>query len=352
MMRHPSADNRQRAPSHLTQGDEASQAPGLTPSQALSGINLPMCYVERPGVTLHTASGTVVRPGPKIPLIPVDQLPEWVEVVGVPSKLSCQQAESLTSVGIIPMGDTYTVNITSSGRHILDSASPPIDPTAMSFASRSHDGSSSAGSRKSHSTDGRHVEKLLTIKSCAGRQMDEDSIRTSDSQMSPQHSPSPGLYERHKRSSTINTRLDSVYSVTHEKGLSVSRHATSRQQDRVPCTSSFVHGGSSEDYRLLPAYPPMRTTTTAMAAANAKGAEKQHNQKQYDHKIKLRTKKNAGHSPSAQTNSQGGSADKRCYQFLLHGVCVWGANCKFRHERPGEEYVHIDKNKDILLDFE
>ncbi|KAI0842854.1 hypothetical protein F5Y06DRAFT_304515 [Hypoxylon sp. FL0890] len=73
-------------------------------------IPLPQHFIVRPGVTKHTASGTVTSPGPIVPLVAVDQLPQWLDVAGVPRELSVEQTVGLTNLGtLVRNPEFYTV---------------------------------------------------------------------------------------------------------------------------------------------------------------------------------------------------------------------------------------------------
>ncbi|XDG06894.1 hypothetical protein ABKA04_006509 [Annulohypoxylon sp. FPYF3050] len=63
--------------------------------------NFPQHFIVRPGVTKQTANGTVTTPGPIVPLIAVDQLPEWLDLFGVPRELSLEQTVGLSNLGTV-----------------------------------------------------------------------------------------------------------------------------------------------------------------------------------------------------------------------------------------------------------
>ncbi|KAF2968726.1 hypothetical protein GQX73_g4818 [Xylaria multiplex] len=119
-------DGRKRA-KQGKQNNEAVQV-AAPAAQSFPDIILPLCYVERPGVTHHTASGTIVQPGPSVPLIAIDQLPLWVNVRGVPRELSHEQATKICSLGVVPRGKPYEVYLTLSHSQ--------LDPTTQPFTSQ------------------------------------------------------------------------------------------------------------------------------------------------------------------------------------------------------------------------
>ncbi|KAK7969307.1 hypothetical protein PG996_002255 [Apiospora saccharicola] len=59
----------------------------------------PQHFLVRPSSTKHTASGTITTPGPMVPLIAVDQLPEWIDIAGVPRELTVEQTMGLKNLG-------------------------------------------------------------------------------------------------------------------------------------------------------------------------------------------------------------------------------------------------------------
>jgi hypothetical protein len=63
-------------------------------------------FLVRPG----TKDG---KPGPIVPLIAVDQLPDWMQLVGVPRELDAEQTIGLMNLGIIDKedGDVYEVRL-------------------------------------------------------------------------------------------------------------------------------------------------------------------------------------------------------------------------------------------------
>ncbi|KAF7548457.1 hypothetical protein G7046_g8667 [Stylonectria norvegica] len=60
----------------------------------------PQFFVVRPGLEKITSAGElIVQPGTLVPLIPIDLLPEWVDIVGVPRELSAEQTTGMTYLG-------------------------------------------------------------------------------------------------------------------------------------------------------------------------------------------------------------------------------------------------------------
>ncbi|KAK8042101.1 hypothetical protein PG993_006624 [Apiospora rasikravindrae] len=61
----------------------------------------PRHFLVRPATTKHTASGTITTPGPMVPLIAVDELPEWIDIASVPRELTVEQTMGLQNLGSV-----------------------------------------------------------------------------------------------------------------------------------------------------------------------------------------------------------------------------------------------------------
>ncbi|KAI0894826.1 hypothetical protein F4806DRAFT_98155 [Annulohypoxylon nitens] len=80
-------------------GPSSPQSPNQ--NQIKKQTNFPQHFIVRPSVTKHTANSTVTIPGPIVPLIAVDQLPEWLDLFGVPRELSLEQTVGLSNLGTV-----------------------------------------------------------------------------------------------------------------------------------------------------------------------------------------------------------------------------------------------------------
>ena len=85
----------------------------------------PYFFLVRPDVVEQdpTDSGQT-QLGQIVPLIAVDELPEWLDIVGVPRELTAEQTVGLCNLGTIPRSEgAFPVRITTSTPDVL--ASPP-----------------------------------------------------------------------------------------------------------------------------------------------------------------------------------------------------------------------------------
>ena len=75
--------------------------------------SIPNFFIVRPDTKRATADGTIhIVPGPIVPLIAVDELPEWFSIVEVPRELAVEQTIGLCNLGTASRGQgIYTVKI-------------------------------------------------------------------------------------------------------------------------------------------------------------------------------------------------------------------------------------------------
>lgn len=63
-------------------------------------------FIVRPEVATQTPTGAPHKQlGPIVPLIPADELPDWLDVVGAPRELSVEQTMSLSNLGTVAKND-------------------------------------------------------------------------------------------------------------------------------------------------------------------------------------------------------------------------------------------------------
>lgn len=105
----------------------------------------PTFFIVRPGPEIITATGEIiVDPGTAVPLVPLDLLPEWVEIVGVPRQLTIEQAHQMRNLGYFHAEeDTYQLRFRMS-EHDDDNKS--LDESSSTKGSQSSPSSSSSSS--------------------------------------------------------------------------------------------------------------------------------------------------------------------------------------------------------------
>ncbi|KAI0154831.1 hypothetical protein GGR57DRAFT_502027 [Xylariaceae sp. FL1272] len=122
--------------------EQAKHAPNPASSPGNARVPVKPWYIERPPTQIQTAAGTRIIPGRLVPVIFADQLPEWLEIKGIPRELNREQVAHSNYLGIIPGGDT-THDISIFGREVH------FDPNPTSATGLSAD----AGEQKPVHTD-------------------------------------------------------------------------------------------------------------------------------------------------------------------------------------------------------
>ncbi|RKU43787.1 hypothetical protein DL546_005034 [Coniochaeta pulveracea] len=95
-------------------------------------------YIIRPDRVVQTQTGLLQVPKALVPLIAADELPDSLDVLGVPRQLTPEQASQLTNLGIVDHLGSYNVEYVEESDTDTDSstllASPNVEPDSM------HDG--------------------------------------------------------------------------------------------------------------------------------------------------------------------------------------------------------------------
>ncbi|KAK0731287.1 hypothetical protein B0H67DRAFT_639697 [Lasiosphaeris hirsuta] len=73
----------------------------------------PRFFLARPSVTRQGPSGIIHdEPGPIVPLVPLDELPHWIEIVGVPRELTVEDTAGMLNLGTVAKSEAaYAVRI-------------------------------------------------------------------------------------------------------------------------------------------------------------------------------------------------------------------------------------------------
>ncbi|GAB1310155.1 hypothetical protein MFIFM68171_00365 [Madurella fahalii] len=98
----------------------------------------PCFFIVRPNVKRQTGQGQVQTiPGPIVPVIAVDELPEWLDIVGVPRELSIEDTIGLCNLGTASKSNvSYAINIShrapaagmSAGKAVEVRPAAQVDP--------------------------------------------------------------------------------------------------------------------------------------------------------------------------------------------------------------------------------
>lgn len=227
-------------------------------------------FIVRP----DTGDGT---PGPIVPLVAVDLLPEWMQLSGVPRELNADQTIGLTNLGIVDKEDDSIFEVRlhhGKIRAILNSAD---DKTA------------------SHSPGGGKGKAKATKK---------------------------------KTITPAETKGNSIEQTASEESLSTSDGS-----------SSYTKPGHVEKQqpRTLPAQP-MLSASRHNTADTAVGTQTRHNVSEKPLRPHMTEAKREETQPAVSKHTTTTKPDKQpttfCRHWCHHGTCKWGLQCRYQHRMP------------------
>ncbi|KKY31676.1 hypothetical protein UCDDA912_g08400 [Diaporthe ampelina] len=218
-------------------------------------------------------------PGPIVPLIAVDQLPDWMQLVGVPRELDAEQTIGLTNLGIVDKEDDSVFEVRLHHDRIR-----AILNSKMGSDSSGPD-SSGPGNDKAEATVKKETASAAKSKTKAiEKAASEESLSTSADTSSTTR---PGPVERPAPRVHLGERM-----------LSASRH-------NVANTAMDIQPHSNNE---RPLRPHMTEATRG----------------------ELRP--TAPQRTTAKQDKQPATAF--CRHWCLHGTCKWGLECRYQHRMP------------------
>ncbi|KAI0874116.1 hypothetical protein GGS24DRAFT_460641 [Hypoxylon argillaceum] len=313
-----------RAAEQHTRISEATPCMAPAP-QPLPHTTLPLYYIERPGITHHTASGTVTSPGPSVPLIAIDQLPTWVDVLGVPRELNREQVINLSRLGVAPKGKPYEVYITpalSSGPNIRGSQ---MNPTARPFVSQRS-----------------QVSRGENTMSSNGRQIKDGTASASMPGNSIGGHPPIGLQQRMASPAPLNLAPENPYPVLYKVGSDKTRSTVQRRKDLAEHPAErLLQASKTSDLRHTKeaGYNPLSsvssrsssfsssTTTVTTKRPNMSTSQRGLNSN-------VSSNKNKSRASATQKTNKPHKSKIHCRNWCQHGTCRFEKKCRYLHEMP------------------
>lgn len=292
--------------------------PAAMASQPPPQTKLLLYYIQRPGIIHHTASGTVMTAGPNVPLIAVDQLPAWMDVVGIPRELSREQAANLSSLGIVPKGEPYDVHFTPAALHAPEIPGSQMDPTAKAYTNQKAElvsGQSAVGHYGGKITNGGAVSAGRIINSVGDRPL----IGLHQRPASPvplgvsRENPYPMMYPR--KSLTLGRRDFGEHPA--ERLLRAS-HALTLRETRTAGNRALLSVSSRSSSLTSPSLSSSCPTTTTTQKVN----------------ITSNVKESKSHAPPAREVNKTDEKGTYCRRWCRNGTCPFGEDCWYRHEMP------------------
>ncbi|KAI2462825.1 hypothetical protein F4781DRAFT_168184 [Annulohypoxylon bovei var. microspora] len=329
--------------------------PSTSSLQAQNQAALPQHFIVRPGVTKHTASGAVTVPGPIVPLVAVDQLPEWLDLFGVPRELSLEQTVGLSNLGAAPRSpEFYTVYMHGDFRPAATAAregrsgregkgSAMLVPSDMSTTSGPPSAPSSTASTPASPLSSRMDPGMKPFPS--GSQTyanDTDKKTVGNSSSSNKNAVANG-----SSSNTNPSKKPPNTSPRQPAVMSLGLH----QRLPSPTATGSTPPTNSNPYPMLHPYPhpqlhpppyPQPPYAMARPPPAAHPAERLlyswtppslHSRPNAPKPSTTRQKPGA---PSSTPNNGGSSTTNSmyCKHWCHRGTCRWGAQCRYAHAMP------------------
>jgi hypothetical protein len=243
-------------------------------------------FLVRPGAQQQANPGGAVSVSSIVPLIAVDQLPEWIDIAGVPRKLTVDQTVGMSNLGTIP-SDEEILDVRLHRETLILMLGAPDSDAELS----SHDSDDSESVKPNESrVRGRQfatvaVGQLMNLANNVDHQQNKDALAKDSTAV------------------TDGTSKDMVRQIQQhpaERMLTASRHAT--------------------------------PSTGAIATAATSQARTPHTQA---HSVALETAKSAAHQAKEPKGiAPPRSSSSYCRHWCHHGTCMWGLLCRYQHNMP------------------
>ncbi|KAI0117347.1 hypothetical protein F4814DRAFT_459466 [Daldinia grandis] len=294
--------------------NSSNSTPGLRPTQ--NQIPLPHYFIVRPGTVKHTASGTVTTPGPIVPLVAVDQLPEWLDLLGVPRELSVEQTVGLRNLGTtVRNPEFYQVYM-----HNDLQATP---------ATHKEDYITQTEKVQRDQAQGTNDSRLAPIDTPT---ISAEEGSTASSRVNPVSEPSTitsGLRIQATSNSNLHARPDKTRPNSSNNNTTTSLHPrfpSPTVAGSTPPTNPypFIPVSVSAPVPFLPSwYPPSTCPSPFTATSRPKPHPK--------HPPRTTNAHNHSHTHS---HTNGSPSSTYCKHWCHRGTCRWGAQCRYAHEMP------------------
>lgn len=299
---------------------------------------LPRHFLVRPATTKHTASGTITMPGPMVPLVAVDQLPEWIDLAGVPRELTVEQTMGLQNLGSVAPEvveqQYYEVRLHQDVRFDTSSASTPsATPTPKRRSGgETRDGSknSSAKTASSLFVDSLDTDLLGNINNSKHTQKKHGDVVTVVDRASERRG-SHMSYIDDSTSSAMNSSSDTASysssctetppSNTRGKKTTTANKGKEKVSKTETASSNSKPGrGSTATIALNPRLPTPPPPTVPINP--------------YPLLRHVRHVRGEPAPPAHHPASRLLSAIVHCRHWCHHGSCKYGPDCRYEHDMP------------------
>lgn len=243
---------------------------------------IPQYFLVRPDVKQQTQSGTVVVPGAMVPLIAVDQLPDWFDIDGIPRELEAKEVSGMINLGRgVRRDGLYDIRLHT-------------ETVLRMLAAIKSDDAAKSSTRSKSVGSGSNTEALTKQDAPVAVQRLEPTAQgqsTADTEAKKAEHNNEQASSIHNRTQTLlHPSQDSA-----EPMLQASRHATpnttvsplERHQQVPPHFSPTLREGNK---------------VTKLQQKNSRDMDQSH--------------------------------ISYCRHWCHHGTCKWGLNCRHEHTMP------------------
>ncbi|KAK8048630.1 hypothetical protein PG994_010360 [Apiospora phragmitis] len=310
----------------------------------------PLHFLVRPATTKHTASGTVTMPGPMVPLVAVDQLPEWLDIAGVPRELTVEQTMGLQNLGSAgpETAECYELRLHQDRResknHARTASSLLMDADTTALDPHDKD---LPGSSSSKHCQKKHSDAVTVVNGTSGHHGNMNN--NDDSTSSALKSSSDTSYSSSTEPATSNTRGKKTTKKGKEKAAKVSKQRQGRNHQTCCHHSSEPAPPTPppptvpvNPYPILrhcfrgepapPSHHPASRLLSAMAPASDYLYSPAHPQRQTTTTPTYYNNSNKPQHSSSSSRHQ--RAIVHCRHWCHHGSCKYGLECRYEHEMP------------------
>ncbi|KAK4451681.1 hypothetical protein QBC34DRAFT_400458 [Podospora aff. communis PSN243] len=251
-------------------------------------VSQPLFFLVRPGVTVQTPSGPMqTQPGSIVPLIAIDELPDWIEIVGAPRQLTVQQTIGMANLGSFVKSDgTYPVRIAYDAAG--DDSSSDGEEVKPSWADLVEEMRDDCGIGERRDAEIGTASVVPPTPAVSPVQLNTPAPGQPQTPSQPQPSPS----------NSNNTRATDIHPADRMKA-----HWAVNQPARHAGLSASIHNQPPEAKQTPPTTQQATTPTISSTC-------------------------------TASTQPMPQSVDEYCRHWCHHGTCKWGLQCRYKHSMP------------------
>jgi hypothetical protein len=235
-------------------------------------------FIVRPEVVKRLPTGLAVEQS-LVPLIPLDELPEWLDIVGVPRSLAPEQTTGLSNLGCYERQGIHDAEI------IIDEPESDAGDDLTDDAVQRATAPPTNGAKPAIIANGTAEQPGLQNSRWADRVHDDGSPSKPDAQ-----APIPAARATHPADRMM-------------------AHVSPGTTTSSPCVTNQSHPLHSTSIPSLPT-PKATSPTTSSPGKSPK--------------------------PTTSTSPSEPPTKKRAYcrHWIHHGTCKWGPYCRFTHTMP------------------